>query len=77
MSIRLLIEQLKDIDMEWRALGVIGEFTYGYVATAQDSGSARFVRITDIDSKGQLIAADAKYVDINEENERFILKKNT
>lgn len=76
MSIRLLIEKLKDIDMEWRALGEIGEFTYGHVAKAQESGNARFVRITDIDNQGQLIATDPKYVDINEENERFILKKS-
>lgn len=76
MSIRLLIEKLKDIDMEWRALSEIGEFTYGHVAKAQESGNARFVRITDIDNQGQLIATDPKYVDINEENERFILKKN-
>jgi type I restriction enzyme S subunit len=63
-------------DVEWKTLGEIGEFTYGYVAKAQDHGDARFVRITDINSNGKLIETDPKYVDISIENERFILKKN-
>lgn len=63
-------------EVEWKTLGEIGEFTYGFVAKAQEHGDARFVRITDINANGKLIATDSKYVDISKENERFILKKN-
>lgn len=60
----------------WKSLGEVGEFTYGYVAKAEDSGDARFVRITDINIDGKLIATDAKFVAITNENKKFILKKN-
>jgi len=63
-------------EAEWKTLGEIGEFTYGYAAKAQDSGDARFVRITDININGKLIATDSKYVDISGENERYLLKKD-
>lgn len=63
-------------DGNWIKLGDIAEFTYGYVAKAQDEGDARFVRITDVNSDGKLIATDVKYVDISADNERFILQKN-
>jgi len=66
----------EDGEVEWKALGGIGDFTYGYVAKAQDSGDTRFVRITDINADGKLIVADSKYVDLSEENEKFLLKKN-
>lgn len=67
---------LNETDIEWKELGGIGDFTYGYVAKAQEAGNARFVRITDINSSGKLIADKAKYVDISEANEKFFLKKN-
>ncbi|WP_333613428.1 restriction endonuclease subunit S [Psychrobacter sp.] len=63
-------------NVEWEELGKIGNFTYGYVAKAQDTGNARFVRISDIDFSGKLIAVNAKYVDILESNEKFILRRN-
>ena len=63
-------------EVEWKTLGELGDFTYGYAAKAKDSGDTRFVRITDINTDGKLIAADSKYVDLTEENERFLLKKN-
>jgi type I restriction enzyme, S subunit len=62
-------------EVEWKPLGEIGEFTYGYSAKAQDSGDARFVRITDVNINGKLIATDSKYVDISGENERYLLRK--
>ncbi|HDY7084807.1 TPA: restriction endonuclease subunit S, partial [Klebsiella pneumoniae] len=31
-------------EVEWKTLGAIGKFTYGYAAKAQISGDARFVR---------------------------------
>ncbi|NAR99202.1 restriction endonuclease subunit S [Acinetobacter haemolyticus] len=64
------------IEVEWKTLGNIGEFTYGYAAKAQDSGDARFVRITDINANGKLIQEEPKYVNISDENEKYFLKKN-
>ena len=63
-------------DVEWKTLGEIGEFTYGYAAKAQDAGDARFVRITDINTNGKLTPIEPKYVNISGENEKYILKKN-
>ncbi|WP_252151193.1 restriction endonuclease subunit S, partial [Escherichia coli] len=40
--------RFKEGEVEWKTLGEIGDFTYGYAAKAMDSGDARFVRITDI-----------------------------
>ena len=62
--------------VEWKVLGDIGKFTYGYAAKAQDTGDARFVRITDINTNGKLSPVDQKYVDISDENEKYILKKD-
>ncbi|WP_370547980.1 restriction endonuclease subunit S [Edwardsiella tarda] len=66
----------KEGEVEWRTLGDVGEFTYGYVAKAQDIGDTRFIRITDINSDGKLIAKDSKYVVLSADNERYLLKKN-
>ncbi|WP_143356559.1 restriction endonuclease subunit S, partial [Escherichia coli] len=44
----------KEGEVEWKTLGEIGDFTYGYAAKAMDSGDARFVRITDINKDGKL-----------------------
>lgn len=63
-------------EVEWKKLGEIGDFTYGYAAKAQGFGDARFVRITDINANGKLSPADKMYVDISEENEKYLLKKN-
>ena len=61
MSNMFFLEKLlTGIDIEWKALDEIGNFKYGYTAKAQDSGSARFVRISDIDSAGRLKASEAK-----------------
>ncbi|WP_349572827.1 restriction endonuclease subunit S [Azotobacter salinestris] len=66
----------EDGKVEWKTLGEIGDFTYGYAAKAQDSGDTRFVRITDINSDGKLIATNSKYVDLSPDIERYLLKKN-
>ncbi|HHX0506070.1 TPA: restriction endonuclease subunit S [Enterobacter hormaechei] len=63
-------------EVEWKTLGAIGKFTYGYAAKAQISGDARFVRITDINTNGKLSPFETMFVDISAENEKYILKKN-
>ena len=66
----------KDGEVEWKTLGEIGNFTYGYAAKAMDSGDARFVRITDINKDGKLSKENPMYVELNEENEKYTLDKN-
>lgn len=63
-------------EVEWKTLGEIGKFTYGYAAKAQISGDARFVRITDINTNGKLSPFEPMFVDISAENEKYTLKKN-
>jgi len=66
---------LEEGEVEWKSLGEVCKFTYGYAAKAQDNGDARFVRITDINVDGKLIPSNAKFVDVSKDNERYILKK--
>lgn len=66
----------KEGEVEWKTLGEIGNFTYGYAAKAMDSGDARFVRITDINKDGKLSKENPMYVELNEENEKYTLDKN-
>lgn len=66
----------KEDEVEWKTLGDIGHFTYGYAAKAQDVGNARFVRITDINNNGKLSQQNQMFVDINKENEKYILEKD-
>lgn len=40
------------------------------------SGDARFVRITDINKDGKLSKENPMYVELNEENKKYILGKN-
>lgn len=64
-----------ETSVRWMTLGDIGSFTYGYVAKAKERGDVRFVRITDIDTTGRIIPDNPKYVDLNAENEKFLLAK--
>lgn len=65
------------IDPAWEKvkLGDICNLTYGYTDTAKESGSARFVRITDIDEKGLLRDENKRYVDLIEQNNAFLLHR--
>ncbi|HDS5592567.1 TPA: restriction endonuclease subunit S [Enterobacter hormaechei subsp. xiangfangensis] len=65
----------EDGEVEWKTLGEIGDFTYGYAAKAQDVGDARFVRITDINTDGKLSPTDPMFVEISDGNERYLLAK--
>ena len=61
-------------DLEYLPLGEVASFTYGYTDKAQESGTARFIRITDIDENGHLNPNDAKFVDITPENQKYLVK---
>jgi len=56
------------------ALGDVAEFTYGFTDKAKESGSARFIRITDIGDNGCLKIDNEKYIDLTEESEKYLLK---
>ena len=56
-------------------LGDIAKFVYGYTDKAKETGSARFVRITDISEDGRLNPYDAKYVDLTDESKKYLLAK--
>jgi type I restriction enzyme M protein len=57
------------------ALGDICEFEYGYTDSAKDTGNTRFVRITDIDKNGTISEKGKKYIDLNEENKKYLLTR--
>jgi len=61
--------------VKWMRLGDVGTFKYGFTDIARISGTARFIRITDIDENGYLNQHNQKYLDINNSNEDYILKK--
>lgn len=78
---RQVVENYKPsfrIDPSWKIvkLGDLANLTYGYTDAAKDNGSARFIRITDIDSTGLLRMDNPKYVDINAVNKQYLLKEN-
>ena len=64
-------------DKQWKVakLGSIAKLTYGYTATAQEAGSARLIRITDISPAGLINNFNQKYVDLNDQNTEYVLKR--
>lgn len=63
------------VEPEWQMV-TIGELCkpeYGFTATAQDRGSHRFIRITDITGEGTLRDEEAKYIDMSAEAAKFIV----
>ncbi|RXQ97415.1 restriction endonuclease subunit M/S [Ancylomarina salipaludis] len=67
-----------NIDPEWEMvkLGDICKPEYGYTDTAKDSGDARFIRITDISSTGELIEVNPKFISLSADSEKYVLYKN-
>lgn len=61
--------------VRWMKLGEIARFIYGYTGKAKEQGTARYIRITDIGINGYLNPQDAKYIDLNDENEKYVLQK--
>ena len=54
-------------------LGSVATFDYGLTAKAKNTGTHRFIRITDISPNGHLLPNNAKYVDITPDSNRFIV----
>ncbi|MBW2740471.1 MAG: restriction endonuclease subunit S [Deltaproteobacteria bacterium] len=57
------------------ALGTIANFSYGYTETALNQGDIRFIRITDIDERGNLKEANARYINISDGIDKYTVKK--
>ncbi|MBF0231271.1 MAG: restriction endonuclease subunit S [Desulfamplus sp.] len=53
----------------------VGELKYGFTASAEEQGTARFIRITDISENGLLIKTEPKYTNISDNNIDYLLKK--
>ena len=56
-------------------LGDIAKFVYGYTGKAKDEGTVRFIRITDISEENRLNICDVKYIDLTEDNKKYLLKR--
>ncbi|MFW2582994.1 restriction endonuclease subunit S [Corynebacterium amycolatum] len=51
----------------------IAEFRYGLTATAQETGSYRFLRITDIDGNGKIRNQERKFLDRQVVEQKYVL----
>lgn len=60
--------------VEWKTLGEVAKFNYGYTDKAKDTGDVRFIRITDIDENGYLKSNDKKYIALSEESRNYLVK---
>lgn len=58
----------------WFQLNNVCTFKYGYTDSAKETGTARFVRITDMSSDGNLIPNDRRYVDLSPESKKYLLR---
>jgi type I restriction enzyme M protein len=56
-------------------LGEIAELMYGFTASAEEVGEARFIRITDINEDGTLNKDTAKYISVTDENKGYLLQE--
>jgi type I restriction enzyme M protein len=56
-------------------LGSICKPEYGFTASAEDKGDARFVRITDIGPDGRIRKDEPKFIRLTRESEPYLLKK--
>lgn len=70
-----LLDFAGNTDVKNVPLGGIAKFVYGYTDKAKETGSVRFVRITDISEDGRLNPYDAKYVELTDESKKYLLKK--
>lgn len=53
----------------------IARFSYGYTDKAQDKGDTRFIRITDIDDNGCLNPTGAKYINLSDDSQKYLVHK--
>ena len=63
---------------EWprKSLAELASLEYGLTARGEDAGDTRLIRITDITDEGYLRLSGAKFIDLNGEARRYLLKEN-
>jgi type I restriction enzyme S subunit len=59
---------------EIKSLGEIADVEYGFTDKSVEEGDYRYVRITDIDSNGELIPTEKKYLKHSKEAEVFLIR---
>ena len=64
-----------DDGVEFRTLGEVATFKYGFTAKAANAGDFRFIRITDITEGGKLSLCDAKYIVATENISDFLVQQ--
>lgn len=55
-------------------LGKLANLEYGFTDSAKKSGTARFIRITDIDESGNLKKTEQTFVSLTEKSKKYLLK---
>jgi len=63
-----------DFEVQSVALGEIAEFKYGFTDKAADTGTHRFLRITDINSQGKLSVNGAKFVSPGDGASEYVVR---
>lgn len=65
------------IDTSWErvALDNLATIRYGYTTSAKDKGDARFIRITDINEYGELTTDNQKFITLDDDSKKYILKE--
>lgn len=63
-------------EIQWKTMGEIASFKYGFTAKGCDKGDARYIRITDISELGSLLPYDKKYIILNDESVEYLLNKD-
>lgn len=61
---------------KWVSLGDVCNFDYGFTDSAKETGSARFVRITDMGVDYRLIEDNQKFIDLNDKSRKSLLKED-
>ena len=61
---------------EIKSLGEIADVEYGFTDKSTEEGNYRYVRITDINSNGELISTEKKYLKHSKEAEGFLIRDN-
>ena len=49
---------------------------YGFTDTARNSGSVRFIRITDIEQSGEITETNKKFIDVSTHNRKYLLQND-
>ena len=75
-KISVIVRGGHSYEIQWKTMGEIASFKYGFTAKGCDKGDARYIRITDISELGSLLPYDKKYIILNDESVEYLLNKD-